>query len=191
MSVVTWPDHFLTLHEWDDLPEDNRFRREVVEGVLIVSPRPMTFHLRAVTRLSHLIDGQLPDSLSALSEPDVVVTEHPLTVRSPDVIVTGSKLADSNPPRYRVEDLLLAVEVLSEGSVRTDRVMKFSEYAEAGIPNYWLVDPDTPTTLTTFRLAGIGYEMVGRHTGLTTVDLDGTPITLDLGALTASRAQKL
>lgn len=191
MSVVPWPDHLLTLDDWDALPEDNRFRLEVVEGVLIVSPRPASFHQRAVTRLGYLINEQLPAECCALSEVDVILTEHPLTVRAPDVIVTGTELADSNPARYEATNVRLALEVLSEGSVRTDRVTKFSEYAEVGIEHYWIVDLDAPTSLTIYRLIDGAYELFGELTGTVTVEIDDMPVTLELDALTTSRAQKL
>jgi Uma2 family endonuclease len=35
----------------------------------------------------------------------------------------------------------LVVEVVSPGSVREDRVRKFTEYETAGVREYWLVDP--------------------------------------------------
>lgn len=35
----------------------------------------------------------------------------------------------------------LVVEVISDDSVRRDRVEKFREYAVAGIPEYWIIDP--------------------------------------------------
>jgi Uma2 family endonuclease len=191
VSTVTWPNHLLTLDDWDALPEDNHFRLEVVEGILIVSPRPVFFHQRAVTRLTYLIDEQLPTGLSAVSEVDVVLAEHPLTIRSPDVVVTSAEVADSNPARCRATDVHLALEVLSEGSVRTDRVTKFSEYAEAGIDHYWIVDLDAPPSLTLFRLIDGGYELFGELTGATTIEFDGVLVKLDLDALTTSRARKL
>lgn len=191
MSVLTWPHHLLTLDDWDSLPEDNTFRLEVVEGVPIASPNPGAFHQRARTRLAYLIDMQLPAGWTAVSQLDTVIAERPLTVRSPDVIVVGSELADTNPSRCRAADVRLAVEVLSEGSVRTDRVTKFSEYAESGIEQYWIVDLDERPSLTIYRLIDGAYELFGELTGTVTVELDGTPITLELDALTTNRAQKL
>jgi Uma2 family endonuclease len=35
----------------------------------------------------------------------------------------------------------IAVEVISTGSVREDRVRKFTEYEQAGVGEYWLIDP--------------------------------------------------
>jgi Uma2 family endonuclease len=188
--VLSWPDHLLTLQEWDALPDDNRYRLEVVEGVLLVAPRPITFHQRAVTRLGYLINEELPPHLCALSEVDLIINERPLTVRAPGVLVTTTALADTNPARYRPQDTSLTVEILSEGSVRTDRVMKVVEYAEVGIRHYWIVDLTPPVSLTAYHLIDQDYELFGEHTGATTLDLDGATISLDLAALTTSRAQR-
>jgi len=191
VSALAWLDHLLSLDEWDALPGDSRYRLEVVEGVLLVSPRPMPFHQRAVTRLGYLIDAQLPPELCALSEVDVLLTECPLTVRAPDVIITATALVDTNPTRFQPRQVLLAIEVLSEGSVRIDRIMKLADYADAGIAHYWIVDLDPPISMTIHRLVEGSYEVSGKHTGTATVELDGSPITLDLDALTTRRAQKL
>lgn len=190
MSVLPWPDHLMTLDEWNVLPEDNRFRVEVVEGVLIVSPRPLWNHRWAVTRLGYLINEQLPAHLSAGSEVEVVITTTPLTVRVPDVLVIDTKLAVTNPARCSPDDITLAIEVLSEGSVRTDRVTKFAEYAEVGIANYWIVDLDAPVSLARYHLIEGEYEFFGEQTGTVTVDVDDSPITLDLDALITERYRR-
>jgi len=39
----------------------------------------------------------------------------------------------------------LAVEVLSPSTSRHDRVIKFDKYLEAGIREYWIIDPETKT----------------------------------------------
>ena len=58
--------------------------------------------------------------------------------------------------RASAADILLAVEILSDGSRRTDRVTKMSEYAESQIPEYWLLDPST-NRLLVHTLAGAQY----------------------------------
>ncbi|WP_433374942.1 Uma2 family endonuclease [Actinoplanes sp. CA-142083] len=45
-------------------------------------------------------------------------------------------------------DLLLVVEIVSPGSAATDEVVKVREYAEAGIPRYWMVERDAAQTVT-------------------------------------------
>lgn len=187
MSISYSPDHLMSLREWDELPDDEPFRVEVAEGVLIVSPRPAFLHQRAANRLVGVLDDQLPDELSALGDVEVLIEESPLTVRCPDVVVVNSALVETNPPRTHAAGVHLVVEVLSEGSVRTDRVMKFSEYADAGIAQYWIVDPAEPVTLTAFALTDSGYERAGEYSGSAALEVGGHPVTVDLAALTTRR----
>lgn len=119
----------------------------------------------------------------------MVVTGNPLpTVRIPDVVVVDSELADTNPARCKASDVSLAVEILSDGTARTDKVMKFAEYADAGIANYWIVDLDAPVSLLRYHLIEGDYELFGEHAGTVTVELDGNPVTLDLDALVSRRS---
>ena len=61
--------------------------------------------------------------------------------REPDVFyVSEANLSSLEEQRYNgAPDLI--VEVVSPGSVREDRVRKFTEYEQAGVREYWLVDP--------------------------------------------------
>ncbi len=190
MSVVTQPHHLLTLDEWLALPGEESYRPEVQEGILHVVPPPLPFHQRATMRLGGLIDAQLPEGLSALIEVGVVVAESPLTARIPDVVVVDSDLVATNPPHFDGGDIRLAIEVLSDGTRRVDRVMKFAEYAEAGIERYWIVDLDEPVTLTAFGLVKDAYEKTAELTEIATLEFDGRRITLDLDALTTAKAQR-
>ncbi|MFC4950838.1 Uma2 family endonuclease [Pseudonocardia sp. GCM10023141] len=184
---LSWPSHLLTLEEWDALPEDSALRLELVEGVLVTSPKPLSWHQKAATRLSYRIDEQLPDEITALEEVDVLVTVEPPTIRNPDVLVTRTDLYLTNPQRYRALDVLLAVEILSAGTRRVDRVLKFSEYAEAGIPQYWIIDIGRPTTLLAYRLDGDTYRLSGEYSGHAALDVAGHPVALDLDALIRRR----
>ncbi|HEY4454595.1 MAG TPA: Uma2 family endonuclease, partial [Pseudonocardiaceae bacterium] len=134
MRALPWPDHLLTLDEWIALPEGSPFWLELVEGVLIVAPRPRTLHQRAVTRLAYLVEQQLPDRFAASAQVELVIADKPLpTVRVPDVVVVDTAFAMANPARCAAGDVRLVIEASCEGSVRTDRVAKLAEYAEVGI----------------------------------------------------------
>ncbi len=115
---------------------------------------------------------------------EVVITADPLTIRAPDVIVVGTWLLDADVARCTAADALLAVEILATGTRRVDRVLKFSEYAEAGIPQYWIVDLDDPTSLLVYVLVDGNYELSGEHTGTAALDVAGHPVSIDLPALT-------
>ncbi|HEY0454190.1 Uma2 family endonuclease [Actinophytocola sp.] len=187
MTVLPWPDHLLTLQEWDALPEDTSRHYELVEGVLIVSPRAASMHQRASRWIAHTLEEQLPDRLTALQDMEVVIdARFPATVRAPDVVVATNELAEQNLPRFFASDVLLAVEIISPGSRKQDRVMKPAEYAEAGIPDYWLIDLEEPATLTAYLLVDGYYEIVAEVTD--EVRLSGpAPVTLDVRKLTARR----
>jgi Uma2 family endonuclease len=61
----------------------------------------------------------------------------------PDVVVVSALAARAARGLYLgARDVQLAVEVLSKSSRRIDLLVKRSEYAEAGIPSYWIVDGD-------------------------------------------------
>lgn len=181
--TLSWPNHLLTLEEWEALPEDEALRLELAEGVLVMSPQPCSWHQKAAMRLGYRLDEQLPSLLTALTDVEVVLARQPLTIRVPDIVVTRTACYEANPPRYPASDIVLAVEVLSDGTRRVDRVLKFSEYADASIPQYWIVDLDPPTTLTAYLLVDGEYELAAENTGSVTLDVAGHAVTLDLGLL--------
>lgn len=178
------PRHPVTLEEWEALPEDSDLRFELAEGVLMMSPRPVGWHQNAVTELTYRTKHQLPDELTALAEVEVVVSEDPLTIRVPDVTIVPAVVYAENPPRYRAADARLVVEVLSPGTRRVDRVLKSSEYADAGIVQYWIVDLDEPTTLTAYILVDGDYELVAESTSPVELMVAGHPVRLDPSSLT-------
>ena len=86
----------------------------------------------------------------------------------------------------RAREVRLAIEVVSPGSRRVDKVFKHSEYADAGIPHYWVVDlgePGDRIALTAHHLAGaFGYADAGPVVGTFTAT-EPFPVELDLDAL--------
>jgi Uma2 family endonuclease len=55
------------------------------------------------------------------------------------VVAHGKNL---NRSPFPMDDVALAVEVVSPSSVLRDREFKRALYARAGVPAYWLVEPD-------------------------------------------------
>lgn len=178
----------MTLDEWTALPEDNTYRYELQEGVLLVSPRAARRHQLAAQRLSRQLDGQLPVDCEGVLDMEVVVrAEYPPTVRVPDIVVTR---VGGPEDRLAASDVLLAVEIISPGSRNVDLHLKPCEYAEAGIPHYWIVDLAPPApSIAVFHLGtpDIGYVEAPAATG----ELRTTaPFTLRVGipALIAPRS---
>jgi Uma2 family endonuclease len=185
MSTVAWPDHLLTLAEWEAMPEDTTHRLELVEGILLVAPRPTGRHQYAISELSHELNRQLrPKGLFAMGDVEVVIEAgFPPSVRVPDVIVVPEAVAKPDPPRYEAADVVLAVEIVSPGSGLTDRVTKRIQYAEAGIAHYWIIDLDPPVSLTGYLLVDGDYEVTVDGTGVVDVT-SPAPLHIELDALT-------
>lgn len=127
------------------LPDDGN-RYELIDGMLLVTPSPILLHQRAVNLLwkaleqyvaRHALGEVLTSPADLELEPDTIV--------QPDVFV--APLVNGELPRRwtDVHGLLLAVEILSPGSRRHDRVTKRAFYARVGIPEYWIVDLDART----------------------------------------------
>ena len=195
MSAMPLPDdlrlfdQLLSLDEWAALPEDRAHHYELVEGILQVSPRPASDHQWATIELGYQLRHQLPADLVALPELEVVVKEQwPPVVRVPDLIVVRREVAVTNPARYLPTDVLLAVEVISPGSRERDQVTKLYEYSEVGIPDYWIMDIDTPATLTAHRLIDGEYEIVGHGAGTVEV-AEPAALSIDVAALLPHRGR--
>ena len=185
---MPWPDHLLSLEEWDALPEDNTRHYELVQGVLQVSPRPILNHQRAISRLSHQLDDQLPVDIVVLDEVEVVIRQgRRPTVRVPDLVVVSHDLLEADLARCQADDVKLAIEVISPGTEDIDRGHKAFEYSAVRIPNYWILDIRPPVTLTAYQLVDLDYEIVGEGTDKLTLS-SPAPVTIDVAGLLPHRA---
>jgi len=128
------------------------------------------------------IAPQLPAAFDVVSEIDVHLEPLPATVRVPDFLTVKAELFTRRQHLTPSSDVLLAVEVLSPGSVRTDTVIKPLEYADAGIPHLWLIDPEPPVTATVYRLVDGEYQESQRAEKVLEVR-EPCPLRVDLDAL--------
>lgn len=128
---------YWTAEMLQDLPDDGN-RYEVIDGELLVSPAPSYLHQRAVLRLGLLLTPY-GDSVGT----EVLVA--PAAVRASSVREVQPDLFAFHrralPDRFLpMEQLVLAVEILSPSTVRTDRYRKRALYQSENVPEYWIVD---------------------------------------------------
>jgi Uma2 family endonuclease len=184
------PHHLMTVSEYLEIGEVESGYTELDEGRLLLSPSPTYRHGRANGRLWAALDAQLPSHLAAVPDVDVDLqlapADGPGTVRRPDVVVVMRAALDRIDREggvFRASEAALAVEIVSPGSRRRDRILKRAEYADAGIPHYWIVDLDTPVSLIACHLAGeFGYVDGGSVTGVFRT-IGPFPFEVDLEAL--------
>lgn len=173
---------FYTVGEFAALPEDNSMRHELIDGCIVSSPRPTMRHMFVIDRLHAQIDAQLSDDvLLAVTEIDLDLELSTPVVRIPDLVIVHPSAAREGC-LAKASDAVLAVEVISPGSVWTDTRVKPLQYAEAGIPHLWLVDPVRPVTATVYRLADGEYQESQRTEQELWVD-EPCQLRIDLDAL--------
>ncbi len=129
----------------DELPDDGR-RYEVIDGVLFVTPSPADIHQHAVGELYALL---LPYAkrvgVNLLLAPSDVRFSKRRQVQ-PDLLATPRMPDGRRPQRFSdVGVLLLAVEVLSPSTLRTDRYDKRTLYQDERVADYWIVDTSSRT----------------------------------------------
>jgi Uma2 family endonuclease len=133
-----------------------------------------------------MLNDQLPPEWEAVGDVEIVTEPgFPASVRVPDVVVVRGEAVSAAVPRLNADEALLAVEIISPGSQRTDTLVKPVEYAKAGIPYYWLIDLNDPLSLAAHHLAGdFGYQEAPAATGRFTTS---EPFSLQVDVATLSR----
>lgn len=160
MAVVKPAGSLLSYEDLADLPGDGR-RYELIDGSLVVTPAPGPAHQLVVVALCRLLWASRRRGTVVLPAP-VDFVPAPNTSLQPDVVVVDeSELQEAQLTRTP----LLVIEVLSPSSRRHDLGSKRLSYAAAGVPIYWVVDPEPPVVLTALRLAGDDYELVSEARG--------------------------
>ena len=131
-----------TVDDLAALPDDGS-RHEIIDGELVVTPAPSFRHQRIVGGLYRRIAAYLADHPFAdvLLAPADVPFSHDTSLQ-PDLFVVP--LVGGRKPRSWSDAgrLLLAVEVLSPSSMRTDRYRKRPRYQREQVPECWIVDGD-------------------------------------------------
>jgi Uma2 family endonuclease len=148
--VTTLPRRPLTVDDLELMPDDGH-RYELVDGTLIVSPAPSLRHQVVHANLMRILQQACPEGLRVLSAPLDVVLAGDTSVQ-PDLLVVPSDLPGPEVTAVPA----LAVEILSPSSRLIDLNLKRARYERAGVPTYWVVDPDD-LRLTAWELSGGRY----------------------------------
>lgn len=69
---------------------------------------------------------------------EICLTEAPLTIRRPDVVVYRADALDTAP--MHADRVLCVVELVSSSSQATGRIVGVHRYAQAGIGHYWRIE---------------------------------------------------
>jgi Uma2 family endonuclease len=136
---------FFTYKEWLDL--DSKNQNELVDGQLIMMAPPLLAHQRISVELSRQISNFLLNkSGEVFTAPfGVRLFKEKHTALQPDltVVCDTSKLYCEGC--VGAPDMV--VEILSDSSSSYDKKVKLNLYLEAGVKEYWIVDPDDASVM--------------------------------------------
>jgi Uma2 family endonuclease len=156
-----------TYEDYLRLPDDGR-RYEIIQGVLYVANAPSYDHQFSVLKIATKFE------VWAETQKAGVVITAPFEVHlpgiakpvQPDILFIAKDRTPSPGTQIFEGAPDLIVEVLSPGSLRLDQHVKFGAYEQAGVREYWIVDPKT-RAITVYSLPENSpeYILLGQFTG--------------------------
>nr|WP_030436468.1 Uma2 family endonuclease [Actinoplanes subtropicus] len=138
-----------TVDDLDSFPEDG-VRRELLDGVLLVSPSPTDIHQIVAGRLMVALEESCPAEFQVTQSVEIRI--NPRRTFIPDVLVATEQAAQRRSRLYAPHEVVLAVEIVSPSSLSMDRITKPALYAAAGIPFYWRIETGDGLTVHTYKI---------------------------------------
>ena len=137
-----------TIDDYLALPDDVRY--ELIDGVLIKMDSPSRSHQSIAGFLFHKIysfieenDGPCTPYIAPL---DVQLDKDNRTMVQPDVMIVCDHDVETDKRLFGAPDFI--AEVLSPSTRRKDIVIKLVKYMDAGVREYWVIDPDGHRVIT-------------------------------------------
>ena len=130
---------FWTTEQYLRLSDHTRMLMEFTDGVIEVLALPTDRHQTILEFLFLLFHSYIQPKGGKILFAALRLAIRPNTFREPDLIL----LRDANDPRRQNRFWLgadLVVEAVSEDDPERDTVDKVADYAEAKIPEYWIIN---------------------------------------------------
>jgi len=134
------PDLPVSLEEFLEWQEED-IHAEWVKGKAIVMSPSSRRHQQIAVFLTHIVGlfSQGRNLGVVLNAPFSMRLD--TSVREPDLLFIRTENLDRLVETYLDGPADIAVEIVSPESIGRDRGEKYVEYEQAGIPEYWLIDP--------------------------------------------------
>jgi Uma2 family endonuclease len=141
MPDTAEPRHW-TYEDYVHLPDDGK-RYEILRGEKLVCPSPKSKHQVLLLRLAMLFSEFIEErhlGRCFIAPLDVVLAED--VVLQPDILFIAKDRLGIVQERCIAGAPDFVVEILSESTRTRDYLAKRQLYAEHGVREYWIVDPD-------------------------------------------------
>lgn len=130
-----------TVQDYYALPDDVRV--ELIDGVIYDMASPSFVHQRIAgevyRQIANYISANKGSCLPVIAPMDVRLDCDERTMIQPDVIIVCDKSKVKSWGIMGAPDFVL--EVLSPSTKRKDCIKKLDKYMEAGVREYWMIDP--------------------------------------------------
>ena len=132
-----------TLEDYLALPED--LRVELIDGVFYDMAAPFVLHQFIATQIGYQLMGYTEKTKGpckpVLSPVDVQLDKDNKTVVQPDVLILcNPEILIRNGRVFGAPDFI--IEILSRSTRKRDMTLKLMKYANAGVREYWIIDPE-------------------------------------------------
>jgi Uma2 family endonuclease len=188
---MIWPDEMAeldlaplqgswTVEQYLKLTNQTNQLIEFTDGVIEVLPMPTKYH-QAISKWLFLALLAVVERVGGdVFYAPLRIQIRPGKFREPDLLL----VLDKNDPRAQDEFWLgadLVIEIVSPDRPKRDTEEKRDDYAEAGIPEYWIVNPleETISLLTLRGDAYVEHGVFRRGERVTSLILDGFNVSVD------------
>jgi Uma2 family endonuclease len=154
----------LTYDDYRLFPNDGR-RHELIDGEHIMSPSPKSKHQNAESNLTRLLGNFVRQKKLGKVYPapfDVILSE--FDVVEPDLLFIAAARVGKLVQDWVRGAPDLVIEILSESTEAIDRTLKFKQYEQFGVREYWIVDPEAEI-VEVYVLRAQGYESLAKVRG--------------------------
>lgn len=145
MPAIQPQPQIITLEQYEALPED--VRAEVFDGQIFYMASPSQDHQTISTELTTILNSYIKSSKGACrvfhAPFDVKLSDTPLTIVQPDLIIVCDRDKLDGKRCNGAPDFI--IEIVSPGNPADDYIRKLYYYKNAGVREYWIVDPRRKT----------------------------------------------
>lgn len=117
---------------------------QLINDVLIMSPAPTTQHARIHGKIYSILNNYIRQHKAGevyFAPVDVYLNTK--NAFQPDIFFISNEKKDIIKENGVYGSPDLVIEILSKGNRKTDLIKKKNVYQNAGVKEYWVVDPDT------------------------------------------------
>ena len=145
MAVIINSQTKLTYEDYILLPDDGKIH-EIIDGEHYMTPAPGTYHQTISRRIQFQLYEQIEkNDLGLVFNAPTDNQLSQIDIVQPDILIIHKARKSIVSPTKVIGPPDLVVEIISESTIKKDRELKLDLYQKAGVPEYWLVDPERQT----------------------------------------------